>query len=70
MFGGMGGQGGGQQQQDRERSTWLAEDEDVWGTDPDAVPAVIGREAVTVSETEAGEFEVTGSRTSQQQRAR
>ncbi|MFG1654268.1 hypothetical protein ACGFIE_30470 [Micromonospora sp. NPDC049275] len=36
----MGGQAGGK---DRERTTWLAEDEEVWGTDPDLVPAVIGR---------------------------
>ena len=36
--------GGGQQQQERERSTWLAEDEGVWGTDPEVGPAVIGRD--------------------------
>ncbi|MFC7712400.1 hypothetical protein [Micromonospora lupini] len=35
-----GGQAGGK---DRERTTWLAEEEEVWGTDPDLVPAVIGR---------------------------
>ncbi|MEV1046868.1 AAWKG family protein [Streptomyces sp. NPDC049916] len=28
---------------DRERSNWLAEDEDVWGTDEGTTPAVIGR---------------------------
>ena len=41
----MGGQGMGQGQgQERERSTWLAEDEDVWGTDPDVGPQVLGRD--------------------------
>ncbi|HEY5833943.1 AAWKG family protein [Streptomyces sp.] len=43
----MGGMGGGNQAQtesnDRERSSWLAEDEDVWGTDEGGAPAVIGR---------------------------
>ncbi len=45
MMGGMGGMGGqqGQSGQERERTTWLAEDEDTWGTEPDAVPTVIGR---------------------------
>lgn len=38
------GMGAGQQPQERERTTWLAEDEKVWGTDPQAGPAVIGRE--------------------------
>jgi hypothetical protein len=44
--GGMGGMGGQQQGQngERERTTWLAEDEDVWGTDPDVGPAVLGRD--------------------------
>ena len=42
---GMGGMGGaGQQQQERERTTWLAEDEDVWGTDPQLGPSVLGRD--------------------------
>ncbi len=36
---------GGQQQgnQERERTTWLAEDEDIWGTAPTVGPASIGR---------------------------
>jgi hypothetical protein len=38
---GMGGQQAGQE---RERTTWLAEDEDVWGTDPTVGPASIGRD--------------------------
>ena len=40
---GMGGQqqGGGQE---RERTTWLAEDEDIWGTAPTVGPASIGRD--------------------------
>ncbi|MGH3712639.1 MAG: hypothetical protein ACRDT4_04150 [Micromonosporaceae bacterium] len=43
MMGGMGGAGG--RDKERERSTWLTEDSDVWGTDPaDCAPAVVGRE--------------------------
>jgi hypothetical protein len=43
-MGGMGGGGGGAPQgKERERNTWLTEDEDVWGTDPECAPAVIGR---------------------------
>ena len=41
-MGGMGG-GSGAQDKERERSTWLTEEEDVWGVDPDCSPAVIGR---------------------------
>jgi hypothetical protein len=37
MHGGRGGE-----QEERERSTWLTEDEDVWGGDTDAPPPVIG----------------------------
>ncbi|MFI6763623.1 WXG100 family type VII secretion target [Micromonospora sp. NPDC050417] len=41
----MGGMGaGGQQEKDRERKTWLTEEEEVWGTDPDVGPSVIGRD--------------------------
>ncbi|WP_432838030.1 hypothetical protein [Dactylosporangium sp. CA-092794] len=40
----MGGAMGGAKEREQERTTWLQEDEEVWGTDPDAVPAVIGRE--------------------------
>lgn len=43
MAGGGAGAGGGDQNKERERSTWLAEDEEVWGTDPDLAPAVLGR---------------------------
>ncbi len=42
MMGGMGG-GAGEKPQERERQTWLAEDEAVWGTDVDAGSGVIGR---------------------------
>jgi hypothetical protein len=41
-----GGAGGGQQEKDRERTTWLAEEEDVWGTDPGVAPSVIGRDDI------------------------
>jgi hypothetical protein len=53
MAGGGGGMMGGQngsQSQERERSTWLAEDEDVWGTGPAVGPHVIGREDSTADE--------------------
>ncbi|WP_035792366.1 hypothetical protein [Kitasatospora mediocidica] len=41
---GMGGAGAqGQGGQDRQRTTWLAEDEEVWGTESGAVSGVIGR---------------------------
>jgi hypothetical protein len=40
----MNGMGGNQQEKERERSTWLDEEEEVWGTDPDLAPSVIGRD--------------------------
>ncbi|WP_406136918.1 hypothetical protein [Streptomyces sp. NBC_01089] len=40
MGGGGGGGGGGGR--DRERRTWLAEDEETWGTSQQAAPGVIG----------------------------
>ncbi|MGI5520031.1 hypothetical protein ACQEUX_03665 [Micromonospora sp. CA-259024] len=43
---GGAGAGGQQQEKDRERKTWLAEEEEVWGTDPDVAPSVIGRDDV------------------------
>jgi uncharacterized protein YukE len=39
-MGGMGGRGGGRGEE-RERNTWLEEDEDVWGTTPDVGPAFL-----------------------------
>ncbi|MCX2923464.1 AAWKG family protein [Streptomyces sp. NEAU-W12] len=44
-MGPMGGGSGDQQTQsrDRERTTWLAEDEDVWGTDEGGAPQALGR---------------------------
>ncbi|MGW1561928.1 AAWKG family protein [Streptomyces sp. NPDC002144] len=45
-MGGMpGSQGPGQQTEssDRERTTWLAEDEDVWGTEESGTPQALGR---------------------------
>ena len=41
-MGGMGG-AGGPNGQDRQRTTWLAEEEEVWGTETTAVSGVIGR---------------------------
>ncbi|MFG1954691.1 hypothetical protein [Micromonospora sp. NPDC048830] len=43
MMPGMGGAPHQGKDRDRQRSTWLKEDEKVWGTDPDCAPAVIGR---------------------------
>ncbi|MFG2042302.1 hypothetical protein [Dactylosporangium sp. NPDC048998] len=40
----MGNPGGKDNEKDRERNTWLTEEEDVWGTDLDVTAAVIGRE--------------------------
>ena len=45
-MGPMGGAGEGRPQTesgDRERTTWLAEDEDVWGTDEGGAPQALGR---------------------------
>lgn len=36
------GHGAGEGEQERERTTWLTEDEDVWGGDAEAAPPVIG----------------------------
>ncbi|WP_051797186.1 hypothetical protein [Catenuloplanes japonicus] len=49
MMGGMGGGmpgGKGGDDKERERKTWLEEEEEVWGTDPDVAPAVVGRENI------------------------
>jgi hypothetical protein len=44
MMGGAGGAGGGgEKPRERERQTWLSEDEAVWGTHTDAGSGVIGR---------------------------
>ncbi|MFI6078703.1 hypothetical protein ACIA5C_45020 [Actinoplanes sp. NPDC051343] len=48
----MGGMGGNGQEKERERTTWLAEEEEVWGTDPDVTPAVIGRDEADAEEQE------------------
>ncbi|MFY1632214.1 hypothetical protein ACN27F_02830 [Solwaraspora sp. WMMB335] len=42
-MGGMGGMGGQPNRDDRERQTWLTEDEAVWGTAVGAASGVIGR---------------------------
>lgn len=66
---GMGGGGGQQGNQERERTTWLAEDEDVWGTTPAVGPASIGRDLVDLDD-EPDSYDdyaesATGSRRSQ-----
>ncbi|MFF9321706.1 AAWKG family protein [Streptomyces sp. NPDC014735] len=43
MGGGAGGMGGATQSDERERHTWVSEDEEVWGTDEGGVAGVIGR---------------------------
>jgi hypothetical protein len=50
MAGSGSGMGGQQGQQERERTTWLAEDEDVWGTDPAVGPSSIGRDFADLDE--------------------
>ncbi|MFF1917824.1 hypothetical protein ACFVYE_41060 [Streptomyces sp. NPDC058239] len=42
-MGGGGAPGGGGNGGDRQRNVWLSEDEEVWGTEPDAGTGVIGR---------------------------
>ncbi|MFC4868998.1 hypothetical protein [Streptomonospora arabica] len=42
-MGGMGGMGGGQNNRERERTTWLSEDERVWGTAANRNSTVLGR---------------------------
>jgi hypothetical protein len=41
--GGAGQNGRSTESSDRTREAWLAEDEDVWGTDDGGAPVVIGR---------------------------
>ena len=57
MGGGMGGGGGGQEKNERERQTWLQEDDEVWAGGELPVTAVLGRpveeeETVAVDEWE------------------
>jgi hypothetical protein len=40
------GAGSSANEKERERTTWLTEDEEVWGTEPDVVSAVVGRDEV------------------------
>ncbi|WP_147376298.1 hypothetical protein [Micromonospora radicis] len=51
-MGGMGSPHGGKQQEDRERKTWLTEDEEVWGTDSGEATAVLGREPLPDADVE------------------
>jgi hypothetical protein len=64
---GMGmGMGGQQGNQERERTTWLFEDEDVWGTAPTVGPASIGRDLLDAGDEPDGDDDfaepATGSR--------
>lgn len=43
MGGGAPGGGGAGSGNDRQRNVWLSEDEEVWGTEPEAGTGVIGR---------------------------
>lgn len=52
---GMGGGGAGQGEREREKTVWLAEDESVWGTDPECAPSVVGAD-------EGDEWEYEGTR--------
>src|SRR6266702_1003304 len=53
---GMGGFGG-MPDQERERGTWLAEDEEIWGTDPGVGVGVLGRDVEDKEEVATfGEF--------------
>jgi hypothetical protein len=56
MAGGMGMSGGQQGLQERERTTWLSEDEDVWGTEPSVGPGVLGRD-FTDADDDLDEYE-------------
>lgn len=71
MPGMMGGPGmGGNQDRERQRNTWLKEDEKVWGTDPECAPAVIGRRG-RKGRVEDDEYPTTGDeRTSTQDERR
>jgi hypothetical protein len=64
---GMTGQQLGQDQE-RERTTWLTEDEDVWGTEPAVGPQVIGRSPMPDEEPE--DYDVFAERAEQQAAAR
>jgi hypothetical protein len=61
----MGGMGApnSAKEQDRERKTWLTEDEEVWGTDPGVVAAVIGRDPLPDADTPVRTAEPGSSRT-------
>jgi hypothetical protein len=61
-FGGLGGGAGNEQEKERERSTWLVEDEDVWGTDPDVTPTVIGLEEFEEAAPSRPDSQVPGDR--------
>jgi hypothetical protein len=67
MYGGGMGMGGGMGTggQERERTTWLAEDEEVWGTDPAVGVGVLGRDVIDDEEEDTfGEpAEERGART-------
>ncbi|MDN3359676.1 hypothetical protein [Actinomadura sp. DC4] len=59
MMGGGGGAGGaGEKPQERERQTWLTEDEEIWGTRVDVRSGAIGR--LDEGEDEIEEFPLAG----------
>jgi hypothetical protein len=60
-MGGLGGQGGNADKE-RERATWLAEDDEVWGTDPECSPAVVGRDDLPET-AQRPDRQTTGPRT-------
>jgi hypothetical protein len=52
-----GGMAGAQQGlQERERTTWLAEDEDVWGTEPSVGPGVLGRDLMDFGDDDLDDY--------------
>jgi hypothetical protein len=56
MAGGGGMAGGQQGLQERERTTWLAEDEDVWGTEPSVGPGVLGRDLMDSDDDDLDDY--------------
>jgi hypothetical protein len=64
----MHGGGPGSQDRDRQRNTWLKEDEKVWGTDPECAPAVIGRRGKSSRVEDEDEYTPQTERPTQDER--